>query len=148
MEFANQKLFEYQFTELRFLQLTSPLTGNQPLVTNQRAYFAGNQKLKGKRVIGIDIMANVGSNIPWNNSYAAINSAALNTFMLTLVDYKGEEVIKNFPLKDLHRFQTFGKIRLFNQLVDLEKSYVIHSSPGVIINPNLGILFNFYTTEI
>jgi len=146
MQFADKKFFDYEFTELRFLQLTSPLTGNAPLVANQRAYFGANQKLQGRRVIAIDIMANAGSNIPYQQ-YGVVNSAALATFMMTLVNEAGEEVIKNFPLKDLHRFETSGKLRTFNQIVDLEKSYVIQSTPGLVINPALGILFNFFTVS-
>lgn len=146
MQFADKKFFDYEFIELRFLQLTSPLIGNAPLVANQRAYFGGNQKLQGKRIIAIDMMANSGSNIPYQQ-YGAINSAALATFMMTLVDNAGNEVIKNFPLKDLHRFETFGKLRTFNAIVDIEKSYVIQTTPGLVINPALGILFNFYTVS-
>lgn len=146
MQIADKKFFEYEYSELVFLHLGTPYTGNAPLKANQRAYFGSNNKLLGKRLIALETVANSGSGIQYE-IYGAINSAALATFMLTLVNDEGEEVIKNFPLKDLHRFETSGKIRTFNHKINIEKSYVIQSTPGLIINPAEGILFQFYTVS-
>ncbi len=146
MQIPDKRFFDYEFTELRLLRLTTPLTGGAPLVINQRAYFGADARLQGKRITGIDVMANP-NNTTFYNDVEILQSGITQSFMLTLVTRDGEEIVKNFPCKDLHRFETFGNIRVFNCAIDIEKCYVIQTNQNFAPGRPLGMLFNFYTVS-
>ena len=138
MQFADKKFFEYEFIESRLIIIGSHTA---PITPNQRVYFT--QSLLGKRIIAIDINSNTATF--QYNGVAVLPIANLKDYMVTLVNDKEEEVIKDFPLSDLHRSETFGKIRSMNHKIDIEKSYVIYTNTAVVLTFQSGILFNFFT---
>lgn len=143
MQFADKKFFNYQYEESRILSL---MVMGAPLVANQRAYFGENSKLHRKRIVAISINAPEADNLVVDG-VTTLRSTQLNLFTLTLVDESGNEVVKDFPLSDLNRVNTFGYTRVFNRKIDIEKSYVTYTLLGVSLGLNLGLFFNFYTVD-
>lgn len=138
----DKKLVEYQLEEQRLLNLSGPYTGGT-LQPHQRCYFGPNSKLKGRRLVGVTVLA--PENITWViDGVSVLQFGQIDGMTLTLVNRKKEEIVKDFPLRDLSKIQTLGKTRIFNLDVDLESSYVTTNNPNVAIG-TLGILFNFYT---
>lgn len=142
MQFADKRFFNYQNTEPRLNLLSFQ---GAPIVTNQRSYFGENSTLYNKRVVGIEIVSD--NNLAAYNTTTLITPAGLSFFTVTFVDEEGKEVIKDYPIKDLHSSETFGNIRVFNRRIDLEKSYVVFNVVGGVIAANSGILFNFLTVS-
>lgn len=139
-----KKSLVWDIVEQRILTLANVYTGTA-LQTNQRVYFGPNTRLKGKTLIGIDLLAEEN---PFNLQDLTILSVGqLNSSTLSLVNTKKDEVVKDFPLQDLSRFNTFGKIKLMNLKIDLESSYVVITTPAGL-PANAAIVFNFYTTDV
>lgn len=138
----DKKLVEYQIEEQRLLNLSGPYTGGT-LQPHQRCYFGPNTRLKGRRLVGVTVLA--PENITWTvNNVQILQFGNIDGMTLTLVDRRKEEIIKDFPLRDLSKIQTLGKTRIFDLEIDLESSYVTTNNPNVAFG-TLGILFNFYT---
>lgn len=91
-----------------------------------------------------------GKPVYYNNFVADFSNTAtdnLNTFFLTLVDKKGEEVHKNLCLSSFYVAGNSGKTRkIFYNQIDLSKSYIQCAGlPYLPPTPaeNYGVLFNF-----
>lgn len=139
-----RKFVEYEFIEMRSLFTSTAQTGGT-LQPNQRCYFGPNQKLKGKRVIAIDVTS-IGTQ-PATISYQNVPivfPAGLADFVLTMVDKNGKEVVKSFPVSDLFQNNNNGRLRIFDIIPDIEACYVVSTSGGWGL---FQILFNFYTVS-
>ena len=141
------RFLEYQYVETVLLHLDGYYTGGQPLNTNERAYFDPNSIKRGRRVIAIE---NVAYDAAFQYNGVTILASALpggvSRFTLTMCDDQNNELIKNLPCMELNPVVTFGRIRIFNIIPDLEKCFVTNTSTP-IAQTNRGLLFNFYTVD-
>lgn len=139
---VDKRLVEYEIEEQRILNLSNVYTGGA-LRPHQRCYFGPNTKLKGKRLVGITVLA--PQYLQWiiNNSFI-LQFGNIDGLSLTLVNRKKEEIVKDFPLRDLSSVQTLGKTRIFNCEIDLESSYVTSNNPNTL-TADVSVIFNFYT---
>lgn len=139
------KWARYDFVEARQIALATPTSSIQiPAWT--RGYFGGNQTLKGKRIVGIDIKAEA-TTFPYGNQ-SIMRVGLLQNLMLTMIDSKGKERLKDYPILTLHNIVTAGKIRLFDFVPSMEECYIIASNRITLIGfPHPSVWLNFYTTN-
>lgn len=138
------KFLEYQYIETVLLRLDAYYSQGGTLNTNARAYFDPNSIIPGRRVIAIEIISNKTNFTYEGVSIAPI--ASLGRFTITIVDRQANEVVKDFVVFDLHRSNTFGNIRVFNLIPNIEKCYVLNTGIPIVLT-NQGLLFNFYTVD-
>ncbi len=141
----DKKYFDYQYIESRSIFTSTPQTGGT-LQPNQRCYFGPGQKLKGNRVVGIDVFSigSVVSPVIYNN-VPIVSPFGLSDFVLTLVDKDGREAIKNYPVNDLFYLNnTFGNTRVFDIIPDMEACYVTSCNGGW---PLFQLILNLYTVD-
>jgi hypothetical protein len=141
---AGRKFVDFEFIEQRIVSLTGPYTGNVLLVPNQRCYFGPNTKLRGKRIVHIDVLANT-SEFTYNDAIVGtINS--LPNFTLTILNTAKEEALKDYPVTNLHRAFNFGKLPVFDIEQNIEESYIQTTDTLTLVGSRI-MLFNFYTVS-
>lgn len=130
---------------------------------SQKIYFKNNPEISNAILKGLQIPISyleVGRYKPpmfiWTPFYygteivdftGGVTGSGYNSFFLTLVNYKGEEVHKNLCLASFYAATRAGKIfnHFYNQ-IDLSKSYIQCSGQPYELTPPLkagGVLFNF-----
>jgi len=139
---VDRKFLDYEFVEQIVLPVNNIFSGGGPLSPNSRCYFGPNNKLKGKRIIGITVPA--GPDYVYNGITIIRALTSLDDYRLTIINDKGDEQIKDFPLADLNPTRNGGKTRIFNIIPDIEKSYIV-TSLGIGVGS--GLVFNFYTVS-
>lgn len=128
---------------------------------SQKIYFNNNPVITNNILVGLQIPTayiEIGRYKPpfqiWKPFYEQVEIgdftgaiSGFNSFFLTLVDHKGEEVHKNLNLFTFYAGLNNGKIfKNFYNKIDLKKSYIQCSGAPYDISPPLtpqGIIFDF-----
>jgi len=144
-----EKIIKHDFVEQRIISLNSPYAGNAILQPNQRLYFGPNSKLRGKRIVAINLLSLVNFTGEYNGA-DIVSNTAFNLFTMTIIGSDKKEAIKDYPIFDLDTVQNGGankgKLRIFNIEHKIEESY-IQSTSAVGLAGNFILVFNFYTTN-
>lgn len=96
--------------------------GGTLIVNNAKNYFEGYPALKSLTVKGLSVTPLLGDTISLAGVY------------LTLVNYKGQNIIYNYPIVPLtvsnNQFQNYRIKQVYIENIDLQKSYYIETATG------------------
>lgn len=123
-----------------------------PAAFNVPIYFSNSDVLENKIITGIEVKFNEietrTTTIQTDIGFIGVSfdSLSLRSFALTLVGKNGDVVLNDYPLYNLCRRATFGKIRRTSMKIDLSKSYIRNFGLAGITS-NLVIPINFFYKE-
>jgi hypothetical protein len=119
----------------------------------QRYYFQNPSLKKGNVIRAISLPYITGVQLYESNTQL-LASTEYRHYTVTIIDKKGNTVLWNYPLADLcnggitaSAFSTNGKLRVCEIEPDLERSYITNNATSFTAIVNLGVMFDFYTSD-
>jgi hypothetical protein len=104
---------------------------NNPAAFNVPIFFSNSDILRDKHIKGIEVKSLPASDIASSTILTdigfigdVVSQTDLNFFTITLVGKNDEEILNDYPLLLLNTIYTEGKLRSFNCVIDLSKSYI------------------------